>query len=88
MYGNMIKSNSLGNSSGSASIGALNAKISIFFFFFFFFLNKHLFYEVKHTSISNFAALVTHKTSRQSYPHALLILPNNFSICSVYCWLH
>ena len=85
MYGNMIKSNSLGNSSGSASIGALNAKISIFFYIF---LNKHLFYEVKHTSISNFAALVTHKTSRQSYPHALLILPNNFSICSVFCWLH
>ena len=39
-----------------------------------------MFYELKHTSISNFAALVTHKISRHSYPHALLILPYNFSI--------
>ena len=52
----------------------------ILFFFLNIFLNKHLFYELKHTSISNFAALVTHKISRHSYPHALLILPHNFGI--------
>ena len=73
----MIKLNSLGYSPGSAPVGALNARIWTNFLFF---LHKHLFYELKHTSISNFAALVTHKTSRHSYPHGLLILPYNFSI--------
>ena len=62
MYDNMIRENSLRNSPGSAHVGALNAKISTYFLKKF--SNKQLFYELKHTSISNFADLVTHKTSR------------------------
>ena len=44
-----------------------------------YFWNKHLFYKLKHTSITNFAALITHKTSRLR-PFVLLILSYNFSI--------
>ena len=70
----------LGNPPGSAPVGALNAKIRTNFLKYFFY-NKHLFYELKHTSITKFAALVTHKTSRHSYPLALLIL--SYNICIV-----
>ena len=49
-----------------------------------YFWNKHLFNELKQTFITNFAALVTHKTSRHSYPLALLILSYHFSIFSVF----
>ena len=57
-------------------------------FIFFIHPIKHLFYKRKDTSCTYFAALVTNKTSRHSYPLALLILSYNFSIFFCFCWLY
>ena len=78
LFAQACLSNPLGNHPGSAPVGVLHAKIRTYFLKYFW--NKHLFYELKHTSITNFAALVTRKISRHSYPLALLILSYNLSI--------
>ena len=67
------------NPPGSAPVGALNVKIRSYFLKYFG-KKAFVFCKLKHTSITNFTALVTHKSSCHSYPLALLILSYNFSI--------